>query len=478
VAENRSKVKENFIFNALYQISRIIVPVVTLPYLTRTLHAQGLGEYSFAYSVAYYFYIFIRLGLQNYGNRTIAYCRDDRKVLSRTFFEIYAFQAFLGIVVSLIYLVYCFVLAPNRSLALIFLLMVLSEIIDVTWAMYGLEEFKVTSSRDIAVKILTALAIFLFVKDAGDVGKYSLIYCVGFFLSQIVTIPFFVRQIEFVKPDLSGIRKHIKPNMILFLPTVAVSIYKTMDKIMLGAMANDVELGYYHSSENIIAVPLALITALGTVMLPRMSNMISRNSDSSEIEDAFNKSIAFAMFISTSICIGIMTVSKEFVPLFFGPGFEKCITLFYIILPSCIFLAFANVIRTQYLLPRKMDKLFIISLFSGAGVNLILNLILIPVFESVGAAIGTLVAEIAVCVIQAACVFKEAKIGRNIINSIPFLVAGVAMFLLFRNFMIGIPNQIVALGIKILICGIFYMLVLGMFWVAKKLVVKYSGKKR
>lgn len=457
----RNTVRSNFIFNSIYQISNVIVPVITLPYLTRTLHAEGLGEYSFAYSVAYYFYLFIRLGLHNYGNRTIAYVKDDSLKLSNTFCELYAFQFLAGIMMTAIYLGYISFMAPRKDLAIIFTLYVLAGGVDLTWALYGLEEFKITSVRDSLSKVVTALLIFVFVKNAGDVWKYALIYCLGFFINQIIVIPSILKRIHIVRPTIPGVISHIKPNLVLFLPTIAVSIYKTMDKIMLGAMATEEELGYYHSSENIVYVPLALITALGTVMLPRMSNLISNKENEENVERLFKKSISFAMFISTSMCMGIMTVAKEFVPVFYGVGFDKCVYIFYIILPSCIFLAFANVIRTQFILPRKRDMLMVGSLFGGAAVNLLLNVLLIPRYASVGASVGTLFAEVIVCVIQSVFVFEEANIGENIVNSIPFICAGMAMFFAFSRYTPGVDSAWIALFIKIIICALFYLAVLA-----------------
>jgi O-antigen/teichoic acid export membrane protein len=468
----QKNLKSNFIFNAIYQITGVLVPLVTTPYLSRVLHAQGFGKYSYAYSVAYYFYIFIRLGLNSYGNRSIAFVRDDYNKLSKTFFEIYATQFFCGVMMTVIYIAYLLLFASEKLLSGVFIIMVISGTIDLTWMLYGLEEFKITSIRDTITKIATALAIFFFVRTADDVWKYALVYSLGFMISQVIAIPVVYKSVHYVKPELSGIKSHIIPNIILFIPTIAVSIYKTMDKIMLGSMSTEEELGYYHGSENVIMVPLALITALGTVMLPRMANMLAKNENSREIENIFDKSILFAMFISTSICIGIMTVADLFVPIFYGTGFEKCITMFYILLPSCIFLAFANVIRTQFLLPRKKDALYIISLFLGAATNVVLNLLLIPPLASVGAAIGTLAAEIVVCVVQAACVFKEANIGRNIVGSVPFVVSGILMFIVFNGYRPHISNEILALLVKIIASGMFYMTVLGIIIFARRKVVK------
>ena len=459
----KNDVISNFIFTSLYQLSGILVPLVTMPYLSRVLGAKGLGEYSFAYSVAYYFTIFIKLGLNNYGNRTIAYVRDDRSTLSRTFWEIYFFQFILGIVLSSTYLLYVFLFAPKKELGLIMSLLVFASCIDISWCLYGLEKFKVTSSRDIITKILITVCIFLFVKSEEDVWKYAMFFCSGMLLNQIIVIPVLMRNISLCRIDKNGILKHIKPNIVLFIPVVAVSIYRTMDKIMLGIMSTDIELGYYHGTENVIRVPMAFVTALGTVMMPRMSNMISNGVSKKDLRYTFSKSIEFAMAISSAVCLGIMTVAVEFVPLFYGKGFEKCVYLFYIILPGSMFEAFANVIRTQYLIPRKKDRIYITSLLIGASINLVLNLILIPRYESVGASIGTVLAYAAVCITQAVCVYKEANIRENIIISLPYVVSGIAMFIFFRNYRPSLSNDILALGTKIIISGSFYLVLLGVF---------------
>lgn len=456
-----SSTRTNFIFNAIYQLSTILVPLITMPYLSRVIGPAGLGDYSFAYSVAFYFTIFIKLGLNNYGNRTIAYVKDDKEALSKTFWEIYCFQLFLGVILFAIYIVYSVFFSPNKTLGIVMGIFVFSSIIDINWCLYGLEKFKVTSTRDVITKILVTLCIFMFVKCPEDVWLYAFLYSMGMFINQLIVIPLAKGEISFCKVRAEDVFKHIKPNLELFIPVVAVSIYRAMDKIMLGIMSTNIELGYYHGAENVIRVPMAFVTALGTVMLPRMSNMIARGENKKRVEGTFDKSIVFAMFLATSICFGIMAVSREFVPIFYGPGYEKCNFLFYIILPGSMFEAFANVIRTQYLIPRKKDKIYVFSLGIGAAINLIMNLILIPRYDSVGAAIGTFSAYATVCVVQAICVFKEANIGRNVVNSIPFVISGIAMFLLLWSYTPNVSNDVLALFVKIIIGAGCYLGILG-----------------
>ncbi|EOS7703702.1 polysaccharide biosynthesis C-terminal domain-containing protein, partial [Enterococcus hirae] len=244
---------------------------------------------------------------------------------------------------------------------------------------------------------LSTVAIFLFVKKPSDINIYTLILSLSFLVSQILLWPYLIKKVYFYKPKLSEVVSHIKPNLFLFLTVVAVSIYRTMDKIMLGYLTDNLQVGYFESSEKIIQVPMLLITSLGMIMLPRMSNL-ANNKKSIESKKLINKSILFAMFLSSSLCFGIMGVASEFVPLFFGKGFETCIYLFWILLPSCLFLAFANVVRTQYVIPNKLDQIYVKSVFIGAIVNFLSNSLLIKNYYSIGAAIGTLLAEIAVCV--------------------------------------------------------------------------------
>jgi O-antigen/teichoic acid export membrane protein len=321
-------------------------------------------------------------------------------------------------------------------------------------------------------KVLTMLLIFVFVKTEADVWKYALIFSSGMLINQIVVLPVLRGDISICRIKKDDVIQHIMPNLVLFVPVIAVSVYRTMDKIMLGIISTDSELGYYHASENVIRVPMAFVTALGTVMLPRMSNMISSGCGEDEMERVFSKSISYAMFISSSICLGIMTVAKEFVPLFFGKGFEKCIILFCIILPGSMFEAFANVIRTQYLIPRKKDLIYIASLLVGATINFVLNMLLIPRLDSVGASIGTLAAYATVCVVQAICVFREANIGRYILNALPFITSGVIMYLTFSGITIAVGNVFLSLVIKIFLSGTFYLVIIAMFFYLKQKIVR------
>lgn len=463
-------IKKNFIYNSIYQIMIMFIPLITTPYISRVLGASGIGTYSYAYSIANYYVLFIMLGLNNYGNRSIAKVRDEKIELEKTFWSIYSMQFVLGIFFNIIYLLYCFIFSANSHVSLAVSFYVISACFDVNWFFFGLEKFKLTVIRNTIIKILTTICIFLFVKESTDIIIYCLIMTIGLLASQLALWPYILRNINFYKPTIKEIIVHIKPNLFLFLTVIAVSLFKIMDKVMLGIMTTTTEVGYYESAERIIAIPTALITSLGTVMLPRMTNMINNNNK--QDKKLIYWSMLFAMFISTSMCFGIMGVSKEFVPLFYGNGFEKCIDLFIILLPTCIFMAFANVIRTQYLLPHQMDKDYVISAFLGAGVNLTVNWIFIPLYGCMGAAIGTFFAEAIVCLYQAYAVRKYLPIKKYFYKSLYFIFAGLFMFLIIFNIDVGNMTIFVELFIKILIGIVLYFIVLILQILFRKYIIK------
>ncbi len=241
------------------------VPLVTTPYLSRVLHAEGIGEYTFAYTIAYYFVTVAMLGMNNYGNRAIASNRDNPYIRCHQFWSIFYLQLIVSIVIFIIYEFYAFFI--NKDLiAKIFCIYVFSSILDINWFFWGLERFKVTVTRNIFIKITTTVFIFILVKGENDIWKYSLITSLGFLISQIILWWYLFKEFKPQKINYTEIFSHLRPTLVLFIPVIAVSIYKIIDRIMLGIMSNDTELGYFESSEKIIQIPIAFVVSLGIVM--------------------------------------------------------------------------------------------------------------------------------------------------------------------------------------------------------------------
>lgn len=450
-------IRKNYLYNVIYQILNVVIPLVTAPYLARVLGAEKTGVYAYTYSIAYYFMMFAMLGVNNYGNRTCAMLRENRTSLSKAFSEIYVMQILCSIICTACYLGFILMWRSDYfSISLIMTGFVVSAGFDINWFFFGLEEFKVTTLRSIIVRLIITVCIFAFVKNQSDLYLYAIIMSFGTLASQIIVWPYLRKFIDFCKVSIRDVRRHIFPNLVLFIPVIAISLYKTMDKIMLGGMSSMEQTGYYEYTEKIMNIPLGFINALGVVMLPRMSNLAAKN-DIREAREMLRDSFLFISFLSIAMAFGISAISSEFVPLFFGQEFLPVIKLLKWIAPTMVFFSFANVIRTQYLLPNKKDKSYIISVFTGAGVNLIVNYLLIPHFGAFGAVLGTLAAEMIVCLMQMFFVARVLDIKKYLINAVPFLMIGIIMFIIIRVISVISENLFIVVLAEIFVGGGIYI---------------------
>ena len=402
-----SNIKKNFFYQSIYEILVLILPLVTSPYIARVLGAEKIGIYSYTYSVAYYFVLAAMLGIRNYGNRAIAIVRDDQDVLNKEFSNIFALHAVLSIVAIAAYLIYCSVFVnEDKVYASIQIFWVIGALFDINWFFFGIEKFKLTVTRNSVIKILTVLLIFIFVRHEGDLWKYVLIMALGNFISQSVVWFFLNRYVSFVKPTFNEMKKHFVPMLILFIPVIAVSLYKYMDKIMLGIMCDKAQVGFYENAEKAISIPTGVIAAFGTVMMPKMSNLFAKGDQKSGNRYMLI-SMELVMCLAIGMSLGLGAVGNSFSIIMWGNSFTESGVLIFILCICTVFMAFANILRTQYIIPQKEDRIYIIAVCLGAMTNLVVNALLIPSMAARGAAIGTVCAEGAVCITQAAFLIKK-----------------------------------------------------------------------
>ena len=451
-------VKKNFIYNTAYNLLSLIIPFITTPYISRMLGPEGVGAYSYTYSIAYYFVLFTMLGLTKYGNRTIAAIRDDQNAVNKTFSEIYVMQVITGIVSVSIYTI-CLVGVFEKYKFLLFiqLIYVLSAVFDVSWFFFGIEQFKSTVLRNVIIRVFNVAALFLFVKKADDVAIYCLIMAASTFITQISLWPVLLKRfVRFEKPTVQGVCSHIKMNLILFIPTIAVSLYKIMDKIMIGAYIDAVEVGYYENAEKIINIPMTLVTALGTVMLPRMTYFISTGNKKEE-KRYIDITMSFMLWITCAMACGIIAIADVFVPFFLGEKFIESIMIVYILAPTMIFISWGNVISNQILIPRKKDRSYIIIVMSGAIVNLCVNMMLIPKIGADGAAYATLLTEAIVMIGYSVAAGKYFEWKRCVVRLGMYGALGVTMVLIVKNGIHFTDNIVWLIMGKIVAGGVYYL---------------------
>ena len=425
-------VKKNFLYNSAYQIFLIITPLVTTPYLSRVLGASGVGLYSYTYAIAAYFVMFATLGMANYGVRTIAAVADDPERRSRVFCSVFASQLMIAVPVFLIYLVYALTMPQGGTvIALLWAMYVFSGVVNVSWLFFGMEDFAKATVINIATKVLELVGIFTLIHSAQDVYIYCGIDSLCFLLGFALLVPFLRKYVRLVRPTWAEIKVHFLPNLKLFVPVIAISLYTTLNSILLGVMSTMEQTGYFDYSQKMAKMPLAVITALGTVMLPHMSGLFASGKREEGL-DLLDTSMWFMMVGGLAMAFGISGISPEFVPVFFGPGYEPCVPVMIVLAWVVPLICATNVIGAQYLLPMYRDNPYTISVCVGAVANVILCFVLITHLGALGAAIGTVAAELVVLAVQALYVRRELPLMRYVRNMLPFVAIGAVMVVVIR----------------------------------------------
>jgi len=463
----KTSIKVNLIYNVAYHILAIGLPLITAPYVSRFLGAKSIGVYSKSQALANYFVLFAMLGVSNYGNRSIARASDNKTEVSKTFWEIFSFQLMTALVALTSYLIYCCQLtSDNKVVYFLQSFYVASGLFDVNWCCFGLEKFKLTTVRSMIIKIITVVAVCTLVKSPNDLWLYTFILSFSFIVSAVVVWPFIIKHIDFVKPTWSGIKRHIKPNLVLFWPVLAVSLYNIMDKLMLGWFSEDEEVAFYSYAERIVTIPTTLILALDNVIMPRMSKLFATDTKSESIRYLMDTVMLFAMFMAAAMGFGLAGIADVFAPWFYGKAFTRCGYFIILLSPVIIVKAWAGALRTQFIIPTGRDKTYAISLTTGAIVNLVLNALLIPRLNGVGAIIGTIVAECTVCFIQFFMCRRDIDIKNYMINGISFCIIGAFMFFAVKA-LSHISNHALVTMIIQLVCGTTIYVVLGCFYMIK-----------
>lgn len=434
----------------------VLTPLLTAPYLARVIGADGVGIYSYFNNIATYFAMFAMLGLTNYGNRYIARVRDNQSELNYIFSSIYYMQVVLGVIVSIFYILYTLFLVQNNQIVRwILFLPVLSTLINLTWFYWGLEDFSITVTRSIVIKLITLVSIFTFVKEKEDIWKYCLILSAGTFIGNIPLVLLLRQYVRLVRVDYRDIIKHIKPNLVLFIPILSVSVYRTMDKMMLGWLSTYSDVGYYENADKIINICLGFINALGQVMLPKSANLIA-NGKIEESNRLIVKSFNFSSLFCAAMVFGIIGVADVFVPVFFGMEFLTTIWIMQLLAPNLFLLAWGNVLKTQLLMPRGRDKTYITATLAGAIVNVIINLLLIPSLKGVGAAIGTISAEL-ISLLYILCAVKLDFCLKSVSTSLKYILSGLIMMVIILVVKKSVTISIRGLIILVIIGALVYI---------------------
>ncbi|RGC52540.1 flippase [Absiella sp. AM29-15] len=453
--------KKNFLYSTFYQILVILIPLITAPYISRVLGAEGIGIYSYTLSIQTYFSMFATLGVLSYGTREIAMNRDDSIKRSKLFYEIELMVIIATLICLIGWLLVIIFYKEYRNYFIALSFNLVAVIFDISWFFSGLEEFKYIVVKNSIVKISTVILMFILVKNKSDLLLYILLMSCGTLIGNIsmwVKLPNFICRIN--KKSIS-LKHHFKESFIYFIPTIATSIYTVLDKTLIGILTTgNSQNGYYEQATKIINLAKAItFTSLNTVMSARTSYLYS-NNQIYEIKDKIKKSLDFILLIGFGICFGLIGISNGFVQWFFGKGYDPVINLLKIFSPIIVIIGISNCIGNLYYTPVGKRATSAKFLILGSFINLIINLFLIPRFGAYGAAIGSVIAELIITALYIK--FCEGFFTFTLLVEISWkrIFAGISMLLILSAINIMKKGMIYITLFQILIGAIVYYIVL------------------
>ena len=425
-------IRKNTVYNMAYRVFSLLLPLITAPYLSRVAGKAGVGLYEYAWNISYVFVLVGMLGLENYGVRAIARVREKQDELNRVFSEIWRMQLLVAGLTLLAWLGYVLLIARDeRLIALNLTLMSVSCLVNLDWCLMGLDQFRPIALRNTVVKLAGAAAIFLLVRDAGDLWIYALVWSLATLIGCLSCWTTLYKRVQVVRISWRAALKHLPPCAMLFVSVIAVSVYRRMDVVMLGAMCGWEPNGLYTNAEKIIYCLSGFISAIGTVMLPQASSLM-RKGETGLLGRRIALSMDLMMCMTAALAFGLASVAERFAPLFYSADFAYSGTLMIPLAFTLMTIGFANVIRTQWVLPAGLDHVLIRSVVCGACLNLLINALCIPRMGAMGAVVGTLVAETAVPVVQWLHLRKDLQYGGYLRSAAVYAAMGCVMLPLVR----------------------------------------------
>lgn len=466
---NTVSVKKNYIYNLIYQLFAFIVPVITTPYISRVLSADGVGAVSYTTSVVTYFVLFGNLGIATYGQLQIAKRRDDKYKVSQLFWGIFIARFITMSLSSIVYVIYIMQSNEYKYLYIVLLSQIVAAAIDISWFLQGLEQFKKIVIRNSFIKIISVFLIFTLVKKESDIYLYALIINISTLIGNLSIWVFLKKYIQLIKLRDIEIIKHLKLSLVYFIPAIATSIYTVLDKSMIGVITHSTyENGCYEQAHKIEQMAVTVVTSLSIVTLPRMTYLFKHNK-LDEMKKQLIKSLRFILFISVPMALGLISISSNFIPWFLGSGYEKGTILIRIFSFLIIIVGLNNAIGKQVLMAIGRQKEYNVSVIIGAIANILINLILIPLFDSVGAAIASVSAELIILLIFIYYSRDFIRIRDIILMSTNYVMSALVMMLLIYLSCNYISANFMSLSLQV---GCGFLIYIGVLFILKDEFIK------
>ncbi len=388
----------NYLFTVLYQLLLMLTPFITTPYVSRILRPEGIGIDATVLSVVQLFIVFTVLSLPMYGSRQIA-VKKDQNDLSKEFWSIFIFQICVAVLNFIVYYIFISAFSTHKILYLIHITTLLAYSLDISWYFIGKEQMKKIAIRNMLIKVAGIILTFLLIKEYNDLPLYVAINGGTLLVGQLIMWRPLLKELKFVKIEFPDFKAHVIPILILFLPQLMIQVYVLVNRIVLGNVSGEVQVGYYTQANKVVKIAIGLISSLGTVLLPRMASEFAKGNQE-QLKRYTNVTLQFVLMITLPMTLGLVAISPNFVIWFLGKDFLDVSLNLMIMSPVIFFVGLANVFGVQILVATNQQNKYSVAITVGAILSLMTNLVLVSSMGSLATTIALLVAESVGAIIQ------------------------------------------------------------------------------
>ncbi|MDV7712265.1 oligosaccharide flippase family protein [Enterococcus casseliflavus] len=451
------KIVSNFLYQGIFQIFSMLMPLITVPIVSKALGPTNIGIYNFTLSIINYFVLFSTLGIGLYGQRTIALLRADKDAMSKSFWEIVILK-FITTSCTLIVLSILLLFLPHKIFFLIQTLIIVGNMLDISWFFAGIEEFKKMSIRSLSIKTITLVLIILFINDPSDIYLYVFIQAFGILLSQLVMWPFLKSKIHFVKVKANDILFHLREGLTYFLPQMTILIFTNINVTLLGVFSTKQQVGYYSNANVLATIAISLFSVMDTILLPRLTNMFS-NSNKSGMYQLLSKSLNWQLYFSIPAMFGVMMISYHLIPWFYGNEFLD-LRLFVPILSVQVVINLAAMsISRQFLIPIGDMKTYNFSIVLAVIIGICINLLFTPFFGIWGTITATISSQVFLLITRTYGLYKTTPVRYDLKTISKWFIISLSMYIIGQYFSAGMKSTPLT-TITQIIFGILYYIVI------------------
>lgn len=462
--------KLNFIFNTLKTLMTILFPAISFPYASRILGVSNIGAVQYSSSIVSYFALFAALGISVYSVREGSKLRHDRKKLSKFSSEMLLINLISTGIAYLVLFIFIFLNFFNGYVVLILIssLLIIFTTLSIEWLYQIMEDYAYISFRSVIIQIISLILLFIFVRTKEDYLIYAFIIVFstsGYFLMNLISSKRFV---DFFRSGKLELAKHIKPILVIFGVSAASSIYLNIDVVVLGAVFGDYEVGLYTVAVKINVIIRGLISSVGVVVLPRMTNYLYKKKYK-EYNRMLRSGISLNLMLAIPCAIGLFMLSKETIILVSGYDYLEATFASKVLSANIIFSTLNGLLYYQVLIPYNLERQACLGTIFGAAVNLILNFLVIFKFSYNGVAVATLISEILVFTAFLYILRKKINIKYLFSETPKFILAGLPIIPICYVGMRTGEGLIVSLILVILLSILIYF---GLLYILKEILVR------